>query len=419
MAGPLEGVRVLDLTRVWSGPLAARLLADLGAEVIKVEGPRERAGFRRLPPEAVKMVGLYPEGELGQRPWNRNGTFNDFSRNKLGLTLDLNTPQGIDVLKRLVSISDVVMDNYSPRVMPQFGLDYPALREINPSIIAISMPGFGQSGPYRDYVAYGTTLEPFTGLCSLAGYRGGPPQLSANTYPDPVAALNAAGAILLALWHRRRSGQGQFIDLSQAEGATCLIGDAILGYQMTGRLPERMDNRHPSMAPHGCYRCRGEDRWIAITVSSEEEWAALRRAMGEPPWASDQRFAAAVSRWHHQDELDRLIEGWTSGHEHQELMHKLQEAGVPCGAVLDAQELVTDPHLRARGFFWEIDHRDTGPRLYAGLPIRLSLTPGSPRMPAPSYGEHNEHVLKRLLGMSDAELAQLARGRVIASSPED
>ena len=418
MSGALEGVRIIDLTRVWAGPLAVRMLADLGAEVIKVEGLAAR-GMANVPPSVGKMLGVYADDDTGEHPWNRHALFNDFNRNKFGITLELNTHQGAEILKRLVKISDIIIDNYTPRVMPNFGLGYDILRRINPSIVMVSMPGFGMTGPYRDYMALGTTLEPASGMSSLMGYRGGPPHISGNAYPDPVASLNAAAAVLVALWHREQTGEGQFVDVAQIEGTTCLIGEAVLGYAMTKEIPERMGNRDISKAPQGCYRCRGDDRWIAIAVSSDEEWEALCCTMGGPPWAKDERFSDQLSRRKNQDELDRLLETWTIQHDHYEIMYLLQGAGVPAGAALDAKELVTDAHLQAAGFFWDIDEREAGRRIYAGLPIRLSTTPAQLRLPAPCLGEHNEYVLGEILGLPKEDISQLESDGIIGTVPTD
>ncbi|MBW2060848.1 MAG: CoA transferase [Deltaproteobacteria bacterium] len=418
MTSALEGVRVLDLTRVWSGPLAGRILADLGAEVIQITG-RVTVNTSALLPEVAKILAVFPDDDPGERPWNRTSLNNDLGRNKLGLTLELNTPEGIEIFKRLVKISDVVLENYSPRVMPNFGLDYPALKEINPAVIMCSMPGYGATGPYRDYVSYGTNLDPASGLASLMGYPGEGAHMSGNAYPDPVAALHATGAILTALFLQRRTGKGQYIDLSQAESATCVIGEAVLGCALNGKVPPRLGNRHPSEAPYGCYRCKGDDKWVVIAVSSDEEWAALGQAMGSPDWIKDARFASAISRREDQDAVDEKIEAWTGQHTHYEVMKMLQEAGVPAGAVLDAAELLADKHLLERDFFWEIDHPEVGPRKYCALPIKLSRTPARVRRPAPCLGEHNEYVLGELLGLSRDEIAQLEKKGIIGDRPID
>jgi crotonobetainyl-CoA:carnitine CoA-transferase CaiB-like acyl-CoA transferase len=418
LSSALEGTRVLDLTRVWSGPLAGRILADLGAEVIHIIG-RVTVGETRIPPDMAQMLGIFPEDDPGERPWNRTSKGNDLGRNKLGFTLELNTEQGVEIFKRLVKISDVVLENYSPRVMPNLDLDYPVLREINPAIIMCSMPGFGSTGPYRDYVSYGTNLDAATGLASLMGYPDGDAHLSGNAYPDPVAALHATGAILTALFHRHRTGEGQYIDLSQAESATCVIGEAVLGYALNKKIPPRLGNRHPIYAPHGCYRCKGDDKWVVIAVSTEEEWQALAKVMGRLDWIKDKRFVDHTSRRRNQDELDEMIEAWTRQYTHNEVMHLLQKAGVPAGAVLDAAELMSDKHLRERDFFWEMDHPDVGLRKYCALPIKLLHTPAKKRRAAPCLGEHNEYVLGDLLGLTRAEIDQLEENGVIGTRPLD
>ncbi len=414
----LTGTRVLDLTRVWSGPLAGRILADLGAEVIHIVG-RATVSAAEITLETAQMMGIFPDNDPGKRPWNRMSQVNDFNRNKLGVTLELNIPEGIAIFKRLVKISDVVLENFSPRVMPNFGLDYPALKEINPGIILCSMPGYGLTGPYRDYVSYGTNLDPFSGLASLMGYPEEGAHMSGNAYPDPAAALHATGAILTALFHKIRSGQGQHIDLSQAESATCLIGETVLGYALNGKIPPRLGNRHPVHAPQGCYRCKGDDQWVAIAVASEREWEALCRVLEHPEWIKDERFADSNNRRKNQNDLDEIIETWTGQHTHLEAMRRLQEAGVPAGAVLDAAELLANEHLRARDFFLEINHPEVGPRKYCGLPIKFSNGTTPPRKPAPCLGEHNEYILGKLLGLSQDEITRLEEKNIIGTRPID
>jgi len=398
------------------------MLADTGAEVILIEAPNAR--MDRVTIELTKQMWqagrrfpYFPDGDPGEQPWNRQAMVNDFNRNKLGITLDLNNPQGKDIFRRLVKISDVVLENYTPRVMRNFGLDYPVLREINPSIIMISMPGYGMSGPYCDYPAYGSSLEQHAGFSSLIGYADSGPYRTQSTYPDPVASVNAASAIMLALWHRRRTGKGQYIELAQIEASTCLLGEAILDYSMNKRPPRRMGNRHPFMAPHGCYRCQGEDMWVAIAVAGDEEWKALGKVMGGPPWSKEDRFADQLSRWQNQDELDKLIEGRTIGHDHYQVMHILQKAGVAAGAVVNVKEMLSDPHLKERRYFIELTHPQAGTHLHAGFAIKLSPTTASSRRPAPCLGEHNGYVLGELLGLSEEEIAQLEKDQIISTSP--
>lgn len=417
----LRGIRVLDLSRVWAGPLAGRMLADMGADIILIEAPQtlekevlEESKTRR---EAGARMPIYPDGDPGDEPWDRQGLYNDFNRNKLGIVLDLTTPEGQDVFKQLVKISDVVLENYTPRVMANFGLEYPVLSEINPSIIMISMPGYGNTGPYRDYPAFGTSLEQHAGFSSLLGYPDSGPYRTQSTYTDPLAAINAASAVMLALYHRRRTGRGQYIELAQIETSVCFLGEPVLDFAMNGRAPKRSGNRHPSMAPHGTYRCLGDDAWLSIAIANDEEWRAFTDAIGRPTWAEDARFEGQLGRWHHQDEIDRHIAEWASGQEHHEAMHLLQGAGIAAAAVLNAKELMEDPHLAARGYFREVTHPKAGTHRYPGLPITLSNMAPGPQMPAPCVGQHSRHILTEILQMSDEEATALLNAGVVREGP--
>ncbi len=404
----LEGIRVIDLTYSWAGPYLTRLLADMGAEVIKVESCRR--------PEFTRPL-ILAENEPGKDWWNHSGYFNAGHRNKYGITLDLNFPQGRAVLKELVKISDVLVEAYSPRVMKNFGLDYPVLKELKPELIMLSLSAYGQTGPYRNYTAYGTVMESVSGITQLTGYPDGPPAKSGISYGDPITGLMGAGLVLAALHHRQKTGEGQYLDVSMYETGISLIGESVMDYTMNRRIATRRGNQHPAMAPHGCYRCRGEDMWVTIAVSSDEEWQAFIRAIGEPSWSREKRFATQENRRQHQDELNRLIEAWSTQHDHYEAMRILQAAGVAAGAVLTNKELFFDPHLRERNFFPVVDHPEVGPRPYAGAAFRLSRTPGSIRYRAPRLGEHNELILAGLLGMSREEIDNLEREGVIGQAP--
>jgi crotonobetainyl-CoA:carnitine CoA-transferase CaiB-like acyl-CoA transferase len=416
MSLPLQGVRVLDLSQVWSGPLAGRILADLGAEVIHI-GSRRRIPLTQISPEVAAILGMFPDNDPGENPWNRSSMINDFARNKLGMTLEMNTDEGLEIFKCLVRVSDIVLENYSPRVMPNFGLDYPDLKKINAGIIMCQMPGYGLTGPYREYVSYGTNLDPSSGLASLMGYPGEIAHMSGNAYPDPVAGLHAVAAILTALFYRRRTGKGQRIDLSQAESATCVIGEAILGYSLNKQIPQNRANRHPEHAPHGCFPCKGEDKWVMISVTTEEEWSAFCRAIGAPALATDSKYSTRRLRVENQDELGEWVRSWTLQYTHYEAMERLQRVGVSAGAVLNARELATNPHLLDRGFFWEIHHPEAGRHQYCGLPIRLSNASPSPRRPAPCLGEHNKLILSGILGLSDEEINDLENKGIIGTEP--
>lgn len=415
---PLKGIRILDLSRVWSGPLAGRILADLGAEVINVVG-RSTIPLREVTPEVAAILGVFPDNDPGERPYDRTSLGNDLGRNKLGLTLELNMEEGIEIFKRLVGKSDVVLENYSPRVMPNFGLDYDQLKKINPKIIMCSMPGYGQTGPYRDWVSYGTNLDPAAGLASLMGYRGGSAHMSGNAYPDPVAALHTASALLTALFVCRRTGKGQNIDLAQSESASFLIGDAILGYALNNKVPEMMGSRDARYAPQGCYPCLGDDKWVTISVSGQDEWLTLIEALGQPAWGEDAKFKDHASRYENHDFLDEHLSAWTSTQTHYDVMNLLQAAGISAAAVLNAPELISDPHLNQRGYFIDVDHPETGPLKHTSLPIRFSKIPVPPNRPAPSLGQHNYKVLSEILGYSDEEIKAFEEAGVIGTEPLD
>jgi Predicted acyl-CoA transferases/carnitine dehydratase len=344
--------------------------------------------------------------------------FHHWNRNKYGITLNLKDNVGVDIAKRLVKISDVALDSFPPRVMKNFGLDYPALKEVKPDIIMLSMPAYGASGPEKDYRAFGASMEQMSGHAELSGYIGEyeTPMKSGIDYGDPTAGVTAAGLILAALHYRRRTAKGQWIDVSQCEPTSLLIGEALMDYTMNHRMWKRMGNRDPWMVPQGCYRCQGDDKWVVISVSSEEEWRALINVLGNPPWAEEERFRDRLSRWHNQDELDKLINEWTSQYEHYEAMELLQKAGVPAGAVLNAAEVAENEHLKQRGYFLSGSHPKIGTAMFQGSPMKLSKSPITIRRLAPALGEHNEYILKELLGMSEDEIAELEKKQVIGKT---
>ena len=411
----LERIRVIDATSAWAGPLATQILGDLGAEVIKVESIQRIDSWRLFNPIRHTEEGW----------WERAANYNSVNRNKYDVTLDLTNPRGAQVFKHLVKIGDIVVENYTPRVMSNFGLDYDVLQGINPSIIMMSMPGWGMTGPWRDYVGFATSIEQLAGVSQLTGYAdGGPMPLgSALAVADPIGGLSGAFALLAALQLRRETGRGQHIDLSQNEGLSCLLGDAIMDYTLNKRVQGRRGNRHPFMAPHGCYRClneddwRGDDRWAVIAVPSDEEWERFGKAIGSPAWTKETRFVDSLGRWQNQDELDRLVEEWTVRHTHYEVLSMLQAAGVAAAPVLTPPELNANPHLEERGFFENVTIAEVGTHPYPGMLFKMSKTPGRVRMPAPGLGQHNDYVLGELLGMSRNEIAKLAEDKVIGSRP--
>lgn len=405
---PLEGVRVLDLTMVWAGPYATRLLGDMGAEVIKVESARFWDMLRSL-------TFLPPETE---RLWDKSAYFNHNNRDKYSLSLDLSDARGRDLLLRLVAECDVVIENYRADVLSRLGLDYETLRAAKPDVILVSMPGHGKSGPEQGYIAYGTNVEQLAGLVSLTGYTDGPPQASGISYGDPIAGITAAGAVALALRHRLRTGEGQYVELAQREALTTLIGEQIVGYSITGELPSRAGNRHPRHAPHGAYRCAGEDAWLTLACTTDAEFRALCSLIGRPELTDDPRYATEAARHTNQEDLDEPITAWTSGRDHYAAMAALQAAGTPAGAVLTAPELFQDPHLRARGFWEPIAHPEAGDWEVDGVAWRLVEHPAHVRLPAPSFAEHNQYVLRHLLGLDEAEVAALEAADLIGSVPD-
>jgi benzylsuccinate CoA-transferase BbsF subunit len=403
----LRGVRVLDLTHAWAGPFATQLLADYGAEVIKIE-TCDRPDMLRF--------SMWPTDETRPDAYNRGGWFQYLGRNKLSLTLDLKQPQGQDLFKRLVAQSDVVMENFSARVMRRLGLDYAILQTVNPRLIMISMPGYGTVGPYKDFVAFGEMIEPFAGLSELTGYADRAPLRLAVAYPDPVAGFHAALAALLALRQRRQTGQGQHIHIPHREPITRMLGEAVLDYTVNGRTPRRIGNRHRAWAPHGCYPCRGDDRWIAIAVRRDAEWTALCRVLGEPTWTLDRRYANSFTRWKHVDLLDQHVAETTQPWEATALATRLCAAGVPAGVVQTNRDLLCDVHLRTRQAFWMIAHRLAGTYPYPAPSTRLTDTPPHLVRPAPNLGKHNTDVLTQLLGLSPAEIQDLAVKGVIGTA---
>lgn len=405
-ASALEGIRIIDCSMWFAGPLTTLLLAEMGAEVIKVESIQAMDGWRGA-----------LANPASQNMWETAPTYNSVNHNKHDLTLDLTRPQGAEIFKRLVAVGDVVVENYTPRVMANFGLAYEVLSAINPALIMVSMPGYGGTGPWRDYVAFAFLMEELSGFPQLTGYPDGPPMLMGASQADAIGGYQGAFAVLTALEYRRKTGKGQYVDLSQLEAMTCLMAEPILDYGMNGRIWPRQGNRHPAMAPHGCYRCKGEEKWVTIAVADDDAWGRFCAITGNEPWRHDTRFADALSRWHNQDELDALIGSWTAEHDPYEIMHLLQGAGIAAGPVLLPAEIYAEPHLQAREFFVTMDREEVGTHSYPGVYAKFSKTPGRLRWPSPTLGEHNEYVLGKLLGMPEEEIAALAADHIIGKGP--
>ena len=369
----LSGIRVIDLTRVWAGPLVARILADYGAHVIKVWDPR-------VPIDRTR------------------GVDNKHNRNKDSLALRLDVPEGRDAFLDLAAVSDIVIESFRPHVMRNFKLDYAALRQARPDIIMCSISGYGSEGVAAEFPAYGTSVESITGIPSLMGYEGEMPMTSGIAYPDPVTGMNALVAITTALRHRTVTGQGQFIDIALAEGPVCQIGEFIGAYAHNGAQPARNGNAHYRHAPHGVYPCSGDDRWLAIAVTCEAQWRSLCDVMGMPELADDNRFRGESERKANEVALNNIVAGWTKERDAIETMNALQTVGVPAGAVHRSVDMLADPHLRERNFFVTLDETGIGRKTYPGQAIITDgLNKSEWRASAP-LGTHNEFILSELLG---------------------
>src|SRR5262245_23725204 len=334
---PLSGVRIADFTWVWAGPFATLQLAHLGAEVIRIESQNRVCITRRIPPFAEGQGGI-----------NRSGYYNQFNQGKLSFSLNFKQPEVIEIAKKLVAVSDVVSENFAAGIMDKLGLGYEVLKKIKPDIIMISMSGYGAVGPESVYVSYGPAQAPLSGLSSLTGFPDFPPMHVGFSYGDPNGGAHGAFAILAALMHRARTGEGQYIDLSQWETSIALLGEGMMAQVMNGAPPPRSGNRDPYMAPHGLFRCQGEDRWVSIVVANEEEWQGLCKGIGRSELATDPRFATVTARKQNEDELENLINMWTETLSAEEVTTRLQSAGVAAFPALTNKELAEDLHLRER-----------------------------------------------------------------------
>lgn len=400
--GPLEGVRLTEFTSAWAGPYATCLLGFLGAEIIKVESRMRLDHSRNLSFSTGKRFSGPDESEV----------FNNLNLNKRSITLNLKEPRAIDLAKKVVGVSDVVMENMRPGVMPRLGLGYEALREIKPDLIYLSSSACGQKGPEREYVGYAPTFAALGGVSYITGYEDWPPSNFMGAI-DLRSATTAAASILAALVQKQRTGRGQYIDMASQESIAVLIGDVILDYVMNQRVQTRKGNKGYRIAPHNCYRCSGEDKWISIAVATDQEWEGLCRAMDRPDLMMDKRFAASDDRYKNQEELDRIISEWTRDKESYELMAHLQAAGVAATPTLSSKGLFKDPHVRDRGVFLQVEHPAIGNDWVIAPPWRLSETPAHINRHAPLLGEHNEYVFGELLGMSSVEIKRLEQEKVI------
>ena len=418
---PLDGIRVIDLSRVFAMPYVGAYLADMGAQVIKID--THQSAFIDT---TRTLTGPYPENVPGPDFWNRAGTYQTLNRGKLSLTLDLRVQEGMDSLLDLIAISDVVIENFTPRVTRRFGLDYDALRQVRPDVVLVSNTGYGHTGPWSDFGAMASALEPTHGTGAFMGYLepgvGGEmvasetPNKIGNSYTDFLACWSAQSAILAALYRRALTGEGVWIDLAMYQTGVSFLGEGLLDFAFNDRSVRRMGNRHQSVAPHGCYPCKGNDRWVVLSIKDDETWESLCVALEKPEMAADSRFADPVVRHRNRSVLDAIIGEWTANREQDSVVALLQGKGIPAAPVLDAGQLLRDPQLRSRGFFETVEHGSAsglGRREYIGRGWKLADSTVEIRGAAPALGENNQEILGQLMGLSDKGVETLLEKEVI------
>ncbi len=388
----LAGVKVVDFGWVLVSPLTVKLLGDYGATAICVESPKN--------PGINRMGTPFKDGKPGV---DRAGHFAYCAPNKLSISVDFRNPRGKEICERLVAWADVVSENRRAGVIKKMGLDYESLTKINPGIIMVSSSNQGQTGPFASHPGLGIHLLGLGAFNTCLGW----PEKEAITltvaYTDYLTPPLAVATIVAALDRKRRTGEGQFLDVSQLEAGLHFMATPILDRAVNGREPEKMGNAAPCAAPHSIYRCQGDDRWCAIAVFTDTQWAAFCKVAGQPGWVLDPRFSTLARRKENEDELNRLVEAWTSGQGAEDVMTKLQAAGVAAGVVQTSKDVYEDKQLAHRGFFWKMDHHEMGPFTHLGEPANLSVTPATPELPAPCLGEHTEMICKELLGLNDDE----------------
>ena len=397
MHKPLEGLRILDLSWVAQGPCATKWLGDSGATVVKIESIKSYDVHRAYAPYAGGVPGV-----------NRGGSFTEFNSSKYGMALDMSHPRSGEVFKKLIAWADVLLETMRPGVMEEWGYGYENVKKINPEIIMVRGSAYGQRGPYSSLPGFGTLAQAASGITGLVGWPDRAPAGPGVVYSDPPTACLVAIAILAASDYRRRTGKGAFIDVGQLLFVPSLLAPSILDYSLNKRIPQALGNRHQVAAPHGAFRCKGDDRWCTIAIFSDAEWKALCQAMGNPSWTGSQKFATNKGRKENEDELEKLIESWTIGYTSEEVMERLQKVKVGAGIVREAWDLLEqDPQLKHRDYFHYLDHPEIGLHANKSAPFILSESSRQPQMRTPCLGEHTEYICREMLGMSDEEFTEL------------
>lgn len=404
---PLRGLRVLDLTCWWAGPAATSLLAAFGADVVHVEATARMDGMR--------AAATLPFADR-DRWWEYSAFFLSINVNKRDVTLDLDDPRGLELAKGLVRWADVIAENYTPRVLEHFGLDWEGVHRLNPRATMVRMPAFGLDGPWRDRQGFAQTIEAMSGLAWLTGHPDGPMLLPRGP-ADPNGAAHSAIGLMLALLQARRDGQGHLVEVPLFDAALAVGAVGILEHDAHGDLPGRLGNRSPLAAPQGVYRCQGDEQWVALSIADEAQWAGLCDVLGRPDWAAASRLSTRPGRFAAHDELDAVIAVWAAQHDAAGAVAALIAAGVPAGVVVDQRCLADHPHLRGRGFIEEVDHPVVGRHPVFSAPFRYPGLRPVARQPAPTLGQHNRTVLGDVLGVDEATLVELERDGVIGDAP--
>jgi len=399
----LEGIRVIDLTRIYAGPYCSMLFADMGAEVIKIEPPGGEI-IRDNPP-------LVKKGENGPHDRSRSGYFLTLNRNKYGITLNLKHPKAVSIFKNLVKIGDVVLENYAPGVMKRLGIDYPVLKEVNPRIIMASISGFGQWGPYSERIAFDHISQAMSGMMSITGHPDSPPTRVGTSLGDVNASVHAAFAIMTALWHREKTGVGQYIDISMQEAMVSILEGAIARWTIGRELQTPIGTHNPHDAPMAAYKCK--DGYIIIATVGDEHWHRFCKAIDKPEWAEDPGYQTKRQRWEKKYVLADEIEKITANYTVKEVGEMMDRERVANSPIHNIEQVVDDPHLNARGYFVEVEHPIIGKAKLPGIPFKLSETPGDVERPSPLVGEHNELILGKYLGMNKEEVGRIKEEGVI------
>ena len=402
---PLDGIRICDFSWVGAGPYTTRLLSEFGAEVIRLES--------RTRPDILRFAEPYKDGIAGSE---RSGYFSNRNPNKKSIEVDMKHPKARDLAVKLIKVSDIVINNFTFGTMEKWNLGYEDVKKIKSDIIYVTMPTMGSTGPHKHYMGLGVTMNSLVGINYITGFSDGEPLGTGTNYPDHVPnPVHTAFAIMAALWHRKRTGEGQLVDVAQTEAAMCVFPIAVMNYAVNSIIQKRQGNRdvNGNVAPHGVYATIGSRRWIAIAVFSNSEWEGLKKEMGNPEWAENEVFSTVSGRLANQDTLDEKIEAWTKQHEPYGLMERLLNAGVRAGVVQNSKDMLQDPHLNERDFWIYLNHKQMRRHVYNNNPARLSKTPAQVLTAAPMLGEHTDEVLVGILGLSQEEILKLRETKVI------